>query len=391
LLKHIDCVKYDVNLICDLNGPYEPRPEVTVVNLNPSASATASSTFVERKPPKRITVLLGSKLRSFAGTEARVILGFHRDARRLSKLLKPLQLDLFHTQNTGCEEAPYAAKLAGVPHIVGTFHTDWTTDLHNARGGPGYRMLERISNHSLHRAIAVSDATGRNWRTRTGLPPQRVVTIHNGIDIDAFTRKISKAVAKARFAIPESRTVIVAVGRLDEVKGYDTLLHAVAEARRRVPRVHVLFAGDGPLRQALEFQAFQLGLAEQVSFAGFVNDVTTALDAADMLALPSRTEACPYAVLEAMAAGLPVVASRVGGVPELVVHTGTGLLAEPRGVTAFATAIAHLANHTEQSALYGAAGRERAKAHFREDVMATRTFALYDELLASRRFMESRS
>jgi glycosyltransferase involved in cell wall biosynthesis len=307
----------------------------------------------------------------------RVIAGFLKSAYRLAKHLRAFQFDLFHTQNTGCEEAPLAARLAGIPRIVGTFHTDSTYDLHSERSSWGYRFLERLSNRSLHRAIAVSAATGRNWQRRTFLPSPRITTIHNGIDAGKFRRQNSRAAAKLKLDLPHDAFVVLGLGRLDEAKGFADLIAAAGMLHAAVPKLLVLIAGEGPLRQSLQNQAQSLGV--NVHFAGFVSEIQPLLDAADLFALPSLCEACPYAVLEAMAAGAPVLASDVGGVSEMIRRSGT--LLPPRNPAAWATAIHRLANDEPRRLTMEREGLERVTERFREEEMVRATFQLYRELL----------
>src|SRR5262249_14704625 len=112
--------------------------------------------------------------------------GFVHEARSLAAVLRTHNLDLFHTQNTGCEESPLAGRLAGIPLVAGTFHVDSTYDLHRARSGFRHRFLEFVSNQCLDAGIAVSDAAGADWIRRTRMSSNRVTTIHNGIDPEHF-------------------------------------------------------------------------------------------------------------------------------------------------------------------------------------------------------------
>jgi glycosyltransferase involved in cell wall biosynthesis len=382
LLKNIDTAEFEPIVICDIPGDYAPRPEISVARLSMTAPLSAAKSAAESEHNVAPRRGLSSRLKSLVGRQARVVLGFHRTAKTLAATIRPLHLDLFHTQNTGCEEAPCAARLAGVPHIVGTFHTDWTFDLHGERAGAGYRLLESISNRSMHRAIAVSHATGRNWLRRTALPVGRMVTIHNGIDAAMFARSMGRRVARLPLKIPEEAFVVLGLGRLDEAKGFADLIEAAAIARPAIPNLRVLIAGDGPLRSTLEFQAFQRGVADCVQFAGFVSDVQPVLDAADIFALPSVCEACPYAVLEAMAAGLSVIGSQVGGVPELIEHGRTGFVLPPRSPTAWAAALIRMHDDKRLCESMGAAGHARVIEHFSEAKMTTQTFGVYRELLS---------
>jgi glycosyltransferase involved in cell wall biosynthesis len=251
--------------------------------------------------------------------------------------------------------------------------------LRNERSSFGYQFLERISNRSLHTAIAVSAATGRNWRRRTFLPNQRVVTIHNGIDPGRFSRRQSPSDARVALNLPRDTFMVVGLGRLDEAKGFADLIDAAALLRAAVPNLLVAIAGEGLLRTPLESLARSRNV--DARFLGFQKDVQPVLDAADVFALPSLCEACPYAVLEAMAAGLPALGSDVGGVRELIRHGETGLVLPPRNAPAWAAAIHTLAADAGLRERFGQAGRERVIESFQERDMVRRTFGVYHQLL----------
>lgn len=377
LLKHIDLNEFDVQLLCDIDGVYAPRPDVNVITLSKQTLASSTDvpvigTAIPNKP---------SIFRSITN-EARVAAGFFRTAWRLSRSLRRYNLDIVHMQETGCEEAPVAARFAGIPHVLGTFHTDWTYDLHHERESFGYQLMERASNRSLDAAIAVSEATGRNWRRRTFLPRHRILTIHNGIDPDRFIRRQSRSTARAALGLPGDRFIVIGLGRLDEAKGFADLIDAAAHLRAAVPNLLIAIAGEGPLRTALDAQVDFKGLRQSVTFLGFQKEVQPVLDAADAFALPSLCEACPYAVLEAMASGLPVLGSDVGGVRELIDDGKTGLLLPPRDAATWASAIRTLATDSGLRERFGRAGRERVNDRFQEQDMIRRTFDVY------RRFVE---
>lgn len=375
LLRHIDLDEFDVRVFCDMERRYEPRPEISVVPLQSQSASESVAPEANTGTTAQPGTAAVQRGRGIVPKSFRLIAGFFRDARRLARTLRPHRLDLLHTQNTGCEEAPVAARLAGVPRIVGTFHTDSTYDLNLERDSWDYRMLERISNRSLHRAIAVSHATGRDWRRRTFIPPQRVTTVHNGIDASRFSRRQAQQDARRSLNLRDDAFVIVGLGRLEQAKGFADLIDAAALAH--VPNLLLLIAGSGPLQPALEAHAVSRMVT--VRFLGFISDVQPVLDAADVFALPSLCEACPYAVLEAMAAGLPVLGSDVGGVSELIT-AGTGMVLPPRAPAAWAPVIRTLAEDATLRARLGAAGRERI-ARFDEREMAAKTFKIYRELL----------
>lgn len=380
LLAGVDPAEFQVTIFCDLPGAYQGRPSTQVVRLcdgavtssngNCGVSPLAARAGVER----RADDLPGSRA-------LRLWSGFGATARRLAKLVRESRLDLFHTQNTGCEESPVAARLAGVPRIIGTFHVDPSYDLHGTRNSPRYRVLEHISNHCLTAGIGVSGRTSEDWIRRTHLPRRRVVTIHNGIDPRRFRRRTERGAARAALGLPADALVIGAVGRLDEAKGLGFLISAVALLAAVYPKLVLVLAGEGPLRESLTRQAESLGIAERVRFLGFQQDVQPVLDGLDVFALPSLCETLGYAHLEAMATCLPAIGTTVGGVPEVIVDGQTGLLVPPRDATALAAGLRWLLESAELRQRMGAAGRDRIKKHFTEREMVSKTIDLYRRLL----------
>lgn len=375
VLAGLDPAEFAVTVFADLPGDYPGRPDVRVVRLGgPAALPGGAAPAAAPPPPPR----RGRRL----PPAARLWAGFAREAWRLARLLRRHPTDLFHTQNTGCEESPVAARLAGCRRVVGTFHVDSTYDLHRERSGPAHRLLETVSNRCLDAALAVSRQTGRDWVRRTHIPRDRVATIHNGIDPARFGRRQPQADARRALGLPPDGLVVGGVGRLDEAKGFADLLAAAARLRPEFPGLTVAIAGEGPLRKGLEGLAVRLGLAGTVRFLGFQPDVQPVLDALDVYAMPSLCEALPFALLEAMAAGLPAVGSTVGGIPEVIVPGETGLLVPPRSPDRLAAAVAELlrAGPAARERL-GAAGRARVAAHFHERDMVRRTVEVYRRLV----------
>jgi glycosyltransferase involved in cell wall biosynthesis len=278
-----------------------------------------------------------------------------------------------------------SARLACVPTILGTFHVSPSLDLQRVRSGLAHRPLEWISNHSLHAAIAVSEATRRDWISRTRIPAHRVMTIHNGIDPNHFRRGQSQRAARGKLGLPAEATILGGLGRLDPAKGFTWLIEALAILRSEHPQALVAIAGAGPLREELAAQAAAAGVADRVAFLGFQSDVNLVLDACDVFVLSSLSEALPFALLEAMAHELPAVGTTVGGVPEVIIPGETGFLAPPRDGAALATAIRPLLESTGLRAKLGRAGRERVVKHFHEADMVRRTIDLYHHMLVGKK------
>jgi glycosyltransferase involved in cell wall biosynthesis len=374
VLDAIDPGEFDVTIFCKPGGQTEfgfPIHFVSLPGQSPIATVQA---------PKINGV---ESARAPEASTARLWAGFGKSAWILSRTFAAHSVDLLHTQDTGCEDSPVAARLAGIGHVVGTFHVDSTYDLAGIRSGFTHRAMEIVSNHALHRAIAVSEATRDDWIRRTHVPDEKVVTIHNGIDPEKFRRRTDRASARARLGLPPSGPVVIGgIGRLDEAKGFIYLIEAMAALSAEFPDAILLIAGDGALKESLMARAAAVGIADRVRFLGFVSDVQSVLDALDIFAMPSLCETLGYAILEAMATELPVVGTTVGGVPEVIVPGQTGFLVPPRDSASLAGALRQLMISQTMRKTLGRAGRQRVVDHFQESVCARTTIDLYRQMLS---------
>ncbi len=384
ILAGIDLDEFEVKVFCDIQGAYLPRPKIEVVPIRHAVakSAAAANGSLQSDTSQSPGNWRRSSLRRFVPTALRMWAGFAREARRLAALFREHPVDLLHTQNTGCEESGVAARLACISSVLGTFHVDSTYDLHNERSGLTHRVLEHLSNHCLHKSIGVSHATSRDWICRTHLRRRRVLTIHNGIDPDKFCRRMDRAAARAALGLPDdNRLIIGGVGRLEEAKGFCFLIEAVALLAGDYPKLEIVLAGQGPLREPLAAQAARLGIADRVRFLGFCEDVQVVYDVLDVFVLSSRCEALPYAMLEAMASCLPIVGTTVAGIAEVIVQGKTGLLVPPGDAAAIAGALRTLLDSPKLRDEMGQAGRARVIRHFNESDMVRDTIAVYRDML----------
>jgi glycosyltransferase involved in cell wall biosynthesis len=239
-----------------------------------------------------------------------------------------------------------AARLARVPWVV---HTRHGRDAHaTPRQIAMLRHLARMAN----RFVCVSGEIGELSRAQ-GVAPSRLRTILNGIDIDRF-----------RFIGPDPAGPVVTVARLSPEKDVANLVRAAAIAAERAPNLRVEVAGGGACRADLDRLAAELGVADRVAFLGEVRDVAAVLRRASLFVLPSRSEGIPLTVLEAMARGLPVVATRVGGLPEVIEDGRTGLLVPPADPAALARAIVEVLDDPRRGDDMGHAGRRRVERCF---------------------------
>lgn len=270
------------------------------------------------------------------------------------------------------------SRLTGVPLVV-TVH------------GKGY-YPERRRRRWLYRLVAAQAAVMvtvsrdlKEFLCRvTGTPSGRVEVIYNGIDPEPWARVSRDGELLKSVGVPPDARVLGAVGNLYPVKGH---LHLIQAARAVVavePSAHLVILGRGTLKGALEAEAERLGIRSHVHLLGLRDDVPNWLGAMDVFVLPSLSEGLPLSVLEAMAAGRPIVATKVGGVPEVVEDGVTGFLVPPAAPDALAERMLAVLGDPVRATTMGAAGRARVQATFSLPEMANRYRALYQRVVARR-------
>lgn len=299
---------------------------------------------------------------------------------RLRKMLHKMRPDIVHTYNIGAIDTALCARLAGVRHVVHAEHGRDASDPHGRNRK--YRWLRRLLSPAINVFVAVSEDLSE-WLARDiGIPRNKVRLIYNGVDTEQYRPgNREAAILPAGFAPPGS-AIIGSVGRLDPVKAYDVLLQAFARVCESAPAPgpRLILVGDGPERVALEARAQELGVASRVWFAGARDDVPRLLPALDVYVCSSIAEGIALTIIEAMASGLPVIATRVGGNPELVVPEQTGSLVPASDPDALAQALELSLAQPELLRAQGSAGRKRAQTHFSIDAMIAGYCTVYDAL-----------
>lgn len=228
------------------------------------------------------------------------------------------------------------------------FHHGYTTTDAKMRA---YNALDRWSLPTAHRVVTVCEAFARELSSTKGVPMERISVRHNSIGASPTINGDEARSLRLRLGIREDERLVLAIGRLSREKAHVDLLGAFARLRDDYPELEakLLLVGDGPERGALELAARAAGIHERVIFAGQLSEVNAYYAAADVMALPSHSEGSPYVLLEAMAASLPVVATAVGGVPEMVVDGESALLVAPREPRAMADALYRVLTDEELS------------------------------------------
>jgi glycosyltransferase involved in cell wall biosynthesis len=269
-------------------------------------------------------------------------------------------------------------RLLRVPVVIGSYRgvEIWKSRL--------YVFVDRLTAGWAHSMTCCSHAVRQDAMARIGGPSEKYVAIYNGVDIARFAGRTS--LTRGRIGLPDGVPAVGVVCRLSEpTKGLTILLEAFARLVRRPQMEHcrLLVVGDGPARRMLEDLAIRLGLSENVVFAGMRRDVESVMPLVDLFVLPSRYEGFGIAIVEAMAASRPVVASAVGGIPEIVVHGQTGFLVAPGDVGGLVEAMWRVLRHPEQAVLYGLAGLERVRERFSIEATVRRHEELYETLFAA--------
>ncbi|MDA1263775.1 MAG: glycosyltransferase family 4 protein [Planctomycetota bacterium] len=302
-----------------------------------------------------------------------------RHAKALKAILRAWQPDVVHGHSSkGGVLARYASLSTGIGKRIYTPHT--FAFLFEALFSPLKRRLYRaVERHYARRSdfiVAVSPSEAETFARSGVVPPGRVRTVCNGIDPRRFLE--ARPADVAAFGLDPARPVALIVGLVYAAKGQDLALEALVQ----VPDVQLLVVGPGD-RSEVEAQTDRLGLRDRVAFAGARSDVPELMAAADWLVLPSRWEGMPYVVMEAMAAGIPVLAHPVDGARDLVVHGETGHLTPRIGVAELREGLSSLASLSPQArADLGAAGRARVLHGFTIERMVAGLTAVYEEALA---------
>ncbi len=271
-----------------------------------------------------------------------------------------------------------AARLTGVPHVIAGRRS--LLEFRKAIPAP-LRLVDRMcSTPMTDLFVANSEAVREETIRVERIPAEKILVIHNGLDLSRFEGR-SKAVERARLGVPADAPVVAVVANLIHYKGHRWFLEAWAEIAAQVPGAVALLAGDGPLRAELEDEARRLGVDRSVRFLGRCHDVEGVLAAADLFVHPSLEEGFSNAILEAMGASLPVVATRVGGVPEAVEDGVTGVLVPPRDAPALARATIGVLTDPARAAAFGAAGRRRVEQEFSLSRMVARYEQVYIDMV----------
>jgi len=306
--------------------------------------------------------------------------------RRLEALVARRRPDLIHAHlNDASTWGALLAWRTGVPLVV-TLHVFPDTAPALSRGGLRERLMSRLIRRHAAAIVTVSGAVADAWSRQRGLDRRAIEVVHNGVEPERFGASGTAAGERStrhRLGLPEESPVVLTVSVLRRGKGHEVLLRAAAKVAERAPGTCFLFAGDGPLADRLRRRSHDLGIAGRCHWLGF-RDPVPLYALADVVVLPSdRPDAFPTVLLEAMASETPFVASRVGGVPEILDGSGAGVLVPPGDPDALAAAVGELLMDPARRRRMGQRGLRHATAEFSMAAWWRRIEAVYARSLGT--------
>jgi glycosyltransferase involved in cell wall biosynthesis len=297
------------------------------------------------------------------------------DLLRLRDFLFECRPDIVHTfLLTGSLYGRFAAMMARVPVVIGT-----EVNIYE-RKRTLHARAERWLMRDTDAVVASAESVRDFYIEQVEADPSKVEVIYNAVDWAQLEASVSRDEMRASVDVPAGVPLLTIIARLTEQKGHRILLDALS--RPDLAHAYLMVVGDGPLREALERQASDLGLSPRVRFLGARRDLGNILGATDVFVMPSFWEGLPLAMVLAMGAGLPVVATRVAGIPEVVQDGVTGLLVPPGDSVELGAALSRVVNDDTARGLLGQAARAFVRPRFGVDGYVQSVTALYDRLMA---------
>ncbi|MDN5871941.1 MAG: glycosyltransferase [Nitrococcus sp.] len=301
---------------------------------------------------------------------------------RLARLIRRWQADIVHCRNWNAwpDTAVACLLLRRRPSLVWSFHgfSDRDDEFPLRRC-----IASRLLAHGTDRLFAVCKDAAVRFAAKTGIPSDRFEVLYNGVDTECFRPALDRRALRRTLGLPLERMLILTVANLIPVKDHVALIDSATRMpRQQLGPVHFVFVGDGPLRSEVERCITERGLTNDFTLVGSSDRVADYYRAADLFVLPSRLEGMSNAILEAMASGLPVVANRVGGNPELVVDGTSGLLCRPNAPDDMVAALVRLISDHSVRAAMGGMARARAEADFSIEAMVDRYSQFYRSMAA---------
>jgi glycosyltransferase involved in cell wall biosynthesis len=314
-----------------------------------------------------------------------------RDLKALYKLyclLRRQRPDIVHTHTAKAGFlGRLAARLAKVPIVVHTYHGHILHGYHSSFKTNLLRRMEKSLAHITDCIIAVSTEVKRDLVAYGVSSPEKIMVIPLGLELEPFLNCAAhRGELRHELGIDDSAPLIGIVGRIVPIKNHRLFLDAALHVADQNPRVRFVIVGDGPLRPEMERYAYELGIANRVIFTGWRRDLQRIYADLDVLAVSSINEGTPVSAIEAMAAGRPVVATCVGGMPDLITEGEAGYLVPAEDAKALATAVASLLKDPKASRQMGQRARAVVKERFAAQRLITDMERLYQELVGNARY-----
>ena len=294
---------------------------------------------------------------------------------KLSRWIRELKIDIVRTHLfLGGFIGRIAALLTRAPIIIHTEHNTyvWKRFYHI--------WIDRFLARFTKNIVAVSEEVRRFTIEQERIDKDKFVFIYNGIDLRDFNIREENSL-KGEFKIPQDSILVGSIGRLVSQKGFGYLLAAARDVLKVIPHAYFLIIGDGPLRDSLQRIVERSGISRNVIFTGYRRDIPRILGSLDIFVLSSLIEGLPNALMEAMVCARPVIATRVGGIPELISQNENGLLVYPRDSQALCDAIISLLKDRDKARMLGEAAKRLVTEKFGIDNMAKETERLYREMI----------
>lgn len=351
-----------------------PRTLIVDISANFGGANARVLSLMKQFPPDRIGLatiqgsMIASELEKLGYQVYRLAVNKFdpRIPFRMARIIRQFNYEVVDTQNPQSKLWGSLASFWSGAALISTLNS-WYMNEH-----PKYSLrwfvysaMEFLTNFSLSRYIVVSGEI-RKAMLAMGIPESKVDLIYNAVQLDVETTGGGKKHFFAKYNLPANAVVCLAAGRLVWAKAHDDLISAIAIARKKNTNLYCFIAGEGELRPELQEQAKLLGIQNYVLLPGYVehDELLTYLKVSDMYIMPSRTEGTPVALLEAAVFGKPIIASNIGGIPELVSNEEHALLVEVGNINALAEAILRVAGDVTLAYRLGEQARARVEANF---------------------------
>jgi len=315
-----------------------------------------------------------------------------RDIRAFFKLFRLIADERPHIVHTHTAKAGFlgrlAARLARVPIVIHTYHGHVLDGYYGFLRNWLLHQMERGLALTSDRIVAISPLVKQDLLTYRIAPPEKISVIPLGLDLEPFFQCGSlKGGFRRELGLNPDTSLVGILGRIFPIKNHYLFLESAARVVEEESNVRFVIVGDGVLRSNIETYAQNLGIRDQVIFTGWRRDLPRIYADLDLLVVSSNNEGTPVSAIEAMASSCPVVATRVGGIPDIVQNHETGYLVPPKQPQALASAILELIRDSKKAEQMGQCGQQFVKRKFSVDRLVSDTENLYEELLASKKLL----